>query len=237
MLAAALPPWSARAEEVLRIGLDENGFPPFYFRPAEADLGIYELILAEVAKITGDRYVPVFLPQKRKFKMFEANDVDVEPGVNPDWRENQKSVSLYSIPFAESEDVLLYHAEDGRPFGDVKDLDGRILGCVVGFAYPDIAAKLKSGKIKRDDSKDREMMIQKLLKRRVDAIILPRPVAEYWQKLHDKEKRLKFGATVSSRAIMFRFHVKKQHLLPAFDKALKQVIDKGRVKEIYASFR
>jgi polar amino acid transport system substrate-binding protein len=228
---------AAKAEDVLRFGLDENGFPPLYFKPAEAERGVYELILEDVAKITGDRFTPIFYPQKRKFKMFEDQDIDIEPGVNPAWRKPQEKISIYSIAFADSEDVVLHHADDKRSYDKLSDLDGRILGCIVGFAYPELEKKLSAGVIKRDDSKDREMMIQKLVKRRVDAIILPRTVAEYWQKMNDKTHRLKFGATVSSRPISFRFHVRKKAALERFDKALKQLIDKGRVKEIFAQFR
>jgi polar amino acid transport system substrate-binding protein len=228
---------AAQAADALRFGLDENGFPPLYFRPADSERGVYELIFDEATKLTGDRYIPIFLPQKRKFKMFEDREIDIEPGVNPDWRKPQQAISLYSIPFADSEDVLLYHAEDRRSYYKVADLKGRTLGCIVGYAYPELEKRLASGEIKRDDSKDREMMIQKLVKRRVDAIILPRTVAEYWQKLNDKEKRLKFGAAVSSRPISFRFHVKKKAAMERFDKALKQLIDKGKIKEIFAGFR
>ncbi len=217
--------------------MDENGFPPFYFKPGDPTLGIYELVLAEVAKITGDRFTAVFVPQIRKFKLFDANEVDVEPGVNPDWRKSAQGISAYSIAFANSEDVLIHHKDDKRAYESVKDLQGKTLGCVVGFVYPQIEKDLSSEAIHRDDSKDKEMMIQKLLKRRVDVIILPRPFAEYWQKLNTKDYQLVIGGAVDSKPIMFRFHVKKKDALPRFDKALRQVIDSGKIRAIYAGFR
>ncbi len=222
---------------MLRFGLDENGFPPLYFKPAESERGIFEQIFDEAAKITGDRYVAKFLPNKRKIKMFEDREIDIEPGVSPDWRKEQAKISVYSVAFAETEEVLLFHAQDKRGYAKLADLDGRILGCISGFVYPEFAKQMAAGKVKRDDSKDREMMIQKLLKRRVDAIVLPRVVAGYWQKMNDKEGRLKLGAVVSVRPISFRFHVKKKDALGRFDKALKHLIEKGTIKQIFAGFR
>ncbi len=237
ILAAGLSSAAAAAPEVLRFGLDENGFPPLYFKPSAAERGVFEQIFDEAAKITGDRYVPVFLPNKRKIKAFEDKEIDIEPGVSPEWRKAQAAVSLYSAYFSETEEVLLYHKNDKRDFAKLSDMKGRTLGGIAGFVYPEFAKEIQAGQIKRDDSKDREMMIQKLIKQRVDAIILPRVVAEYWIKTEDKDRALRLGPSVSKRAIAFRFHASKKAGLKRFDKALKQLIDKGKIREIFASFQ
>lgn len=221
----------------MTFGLDENGFPPLYFKPADSERGIFEQIFDEVAKVTGDRYIAKFVPNRRKIKMFEDREIDIEPGVSPEWRKPQAAISLYSVPFADTEEVLLFHKDDQRGYAKLSDMKGRTLGCIAGFVYPEFEKQMAAGAVKRDDSKDREMMIQKLIKRRVDAIILPRVVAEYWQKSADKEKRLILGSTVSLRPISFRFNIRKKEAMERFDKALKQVIENGKVREIFASFR
>ena len=185
---------------------------------------------------TGDVYKVVYLPQNRKLQDFRRGEVDIEPGVTPDWRRDDIAVSLYSQPFADAEDVLVSRFDDARPLAGSKDLKGRKLGCIVGYSYPELAAAFTAGDVTRDDSRDEEVMLRKLVLGRLDAAVLERVVAEYLHKLHP-ELQIRYGAVVSSKPLMFRFRKEQAAALARFDKALAELRADGTLKAIFAQYQ
>ena len=237
LLSFALAASSPRADaESLRVGLEESGFPPFYFKQSEHKPGIYDRILAQAHSLTGDTYEVEYWPQARKLRLFETGQLDIEPGVNPDWRERYKSISLYSDPFAEMEDVFVAPTDAASPFRAPEELAGKRLGTMTGFVYPRLEALFKDGRVTRDDSDDEASMIKKMLKRRIDAGVLWRTVADYYLR-ETGPNRFTIGGALEAKAVHFRFAVAKKDALDRFNRALQEMKANGRLKEIFDEFR
>ena len=234
-LGLGLAPRVARAE-TLHLALEENGFPPFYFKPGDSRVGIYDQIIKGVEARTHDVYQVVYLPQKRKLEAFRKGTVDIEPGVNPAWRAEDLAISAYSVPFANAEDVLLARPDDTRPRERPSDLKGQTLGCITGYSYPELQPLFAAGTVKRDDSRTEEIMMRKLVLKRVDAAIAERVIAEYERKVHP-ELQVRFGGVVSSKPLTFRFRKEKGAALARFDAALAKLKADGTLTAIFAQYQ
>lgn len=222
----------------LRIAYGDTGFPPFYFREGEAKLGIYDKLIKAIAAATGDTFRIAYLPQNRKYRAFEEGRIDVEPGVNPEWRERWKDISAYSEPFMEVEDVLIA-PQDVPPFRAPEELVGKSIGTQTGYFYPELEAFFNDGRVKRDDAADEETMIAKLAKRRVDAGILWRTLAEWHLRNDPQAAKFTIGGSINTKTVHFRFRAvpELKDALDRFNRALALLKADGRLKAIFDEFR
>ncbi len=222
----------------LRIAYGDTGFAPFSFREGEAKLGIYDRLIKAIAAETGDSFRIAYLPQNRKYRAFEEGRIDIEPGVNPEWRERWKDVSVYSEPFMEVEDVLISQ-QDVPPFRAPEELIGKSLGTQTGYSYPELEAFFKDGRIRRDDAADEQTMIAKLAKKRIDAGVLWRTIAEWHLRNDPQGARFSIGGSINAKSVHFRFRAvpELKEALDRFNRALVEFKANGRMKAIFDEYR
>lgn len=200
--------------------------------------GITLEILQELSRKTGYKMDVKILPQRRLMREFELQQIDMEPAVSPSWREEQHDISVYTIPYYETSDVILVGKESGIAGTAAKDFKGRSLGCGLGYYYPEgFQAAFESGMIIRDDNPVSEFNIMKLAQERLDGIIVDRIQAGYMAKvLNLNAEDFKIAYVFRPSKLSLRLHKNKQDLLPILDKALESMKADGTIERIVTKY-
>jgi polar amino acid transport system substrate-binding protein len=173
------------------------------------------------------------LSQKRMLEYFESNQIDLELASNPLWRAQYAAVSLYSISYIQTMDVVMVKQGGNFKPANLQDFRGKRIGCTLGYVYPEFEAEFKNGNILREDAPNESSNVQKLLIDRVDAIIIEKNTALYWMKeLKVAPSQLEDVYVVGKYDIHFRLHKNKESWMPALNDALKTLIADGTIQKI-----
>lgn len=195
--------------------------------------GIGIEIMQEVSKRI--KYDIVFeqLSQNRMLTYFETNQIDLELVSNPIWRAEYEDVSLYSISYIQTMDVVMMKTGSGFKPGSIEDFRGKRIGGILGYAYPEFEQEFKNGTIIREDAPNESNSVEKLLADRIDAIIIEKNTALYWMKqLEIDPAALEVVYEVAKYDIYLRLHRSKANWLPALNDALKTMIADGTIQGI-----
>lgn len=200
--------------------------------------GILVEVFTDAVQRAGYEPVVVVMPHKRRNEVEWGRTVHVEIGVIPEWREQFADVSVYTIPFVSTRDIVLAQKGVLEPATSVEDFHGKRLGVTLGYYYPDgFSEAFESGSIIRDDSPEGSNLMQKLHLGRVHGAILDKHEARYWIKQlalrpGDFETVYTFSLVSDLR---MRLHPDKAHMLPALNAALQEMLEQGAIREIIAS--
>ena len=223
--------------QTLKVGVTD--WPPYQYTEGNAYRGLFIDAIAELKKRTGIDFEYVTVPTNRMRFMFRDGSLDVESFVNPAWRDDEKDLSVYTIPIMESDDVILMPRASAIAAKSVADFAGKRMGCTLGYFYPEgFSYAMDANTISRIDAHSAEALMQMLLMGRIDAIILDQFVVQYAMK--------KIGAEPDQFAISFNFVGKsplsmrlkksRQALVPKLDAAIKAMIADGFMKKLIDSY-
>lgn len=222
------------SSEPVKFAYAQEGYEPFYYPENSPKKGIFNFIIEATCKRAHLECVARFLPQKRKFELFTAKEIDVELGVNPVWRKDFEDISVYTSPFMTSEDIAIYRPSDKNPGKTSSDFKGKTIGTFTGFYYPTIESGFADKSITRFDFKDETAMLKTLAlegkEKRIDLAVMNRLSAKYFSK--ELKIPLAFGNTLDKTDIMFRFHKDNKESFEKFNNALKAELDAGLMKKI-----
>jgi polar amino acid transport system substrate-binding protein len=222
----------------------------------DSKAGIYYDILQKISQRTSLVFEIEFTPTSRSNALFEQGNIDIEPGINPIWRNHSKIPGSYTIAFAKSEDVLLFKQRNFFTRTSLNHLKGKRVGGIRGFIYPKFKSSFASGYIDRFDLNDGPSLLKFFIADRIEYILINKVVAAYWI-LNNPEYRyadlssflaLKnsketeptdflIGDVFSSVDIMLRVHPNKKHVLPLLNKAIAELIAEGEIDKIFAKYR
>lgn len=209
-------------------------YPPMMIEAGQT--GIYQDILDELSKITGHHFQIKYFPYARLSKEFEFGDIDLEPGVFPGWVIRQKIPGLFSMPFGKVVDALVFAPGKQFPVNTPRDLSGKTLGLVRGYAYPDLREMFENGTVHRDDSVSEGQLMAMLLGGRIDQILINKAVAQYTIRENPKYSEFVLGDILDSFDVSMRVHPSKKALLPQLDEAILSMKRSGAIARIYAKY-
>jgi polar amino acid transport system substrate-binding protein len=226
----------ATAAEKLIIGTTE--WWPWQIREESKFTGITPEMLEELSKRTGIAMPIRHLPQKRMLQMFATQEIDMEPTVSRAWREGQSGISVYTIPFYITGDIILVRKGSGIRGSSVSDFTGLSIGCGLGYFYPEgFQEAFERGDILRQDNPHSEKNILKLASGWIDGAIVERVQARYILqrgKLDPRSFEVAFAFQPSKLSL--RLHKNRQDLLPVLNRALETMISDGTIKNIIARY-
>lgn len=228
------PSWA----ENFRVMRYNDEYPPLCFSNNGELVGTTVDVLNAVCVITGDTYTFVSAPFPRAQMLFDDGKIDLEASVCPAWREHNKVRGVYTIPYTDSVNVMVFRSRD--TFMGVRedlDLKGKSVGIVRGYCYPAYDPLFEEGVIERVEDRTSTRLLEQLVNGRVDLIFVHKPFVEYMMKVHPKYAGFKIGKVVSSREIMMRFHPSKAKAVERFNSALKHLKESGELAKIYARYR
>ena len=111
------------------------------------------------------------------------------------------------------------------------------MGVVQGDRYPVYEPYFADERIKRHPLKNENKLIQLLLAKRVDQVLINKDFAQYQIKKQHLREQLIIGGTYDQLDMMIRFHPNKKSALPRFNKAIKKLLQDGTIEHIYDGYR
>lgn len=223
------------AESPLKVLIYQPGNPPYTMLDSQA--GIFADLFASIEASSQLRFRLVSYPVARGLAAFDAGDIDIEPGVHPDWRRHMRVLGEFSIPYAISEEVIVFAPGQAIPVKAPADLFGRVVGIVRGFSYPRFDTAFSTGAIIRLDNLSSDLLAEQLLLGRLNQIFIGRNTMLYFQKVRPEYQVLEIGDVVDAQEVMLRIHPSKAHLLPVINQVLAQMKADGKIDAIYARYR
>jgi polar amino acid transport system substrate-binding protein len=237
LLFIIMPISSSICAQQLTVGFNLTGNPPLTFPPQQQQIGIYREILTAIGELSGDTFIYKYFPPKRMLVAFERGAIDIEPGINPAWRENSDIHSLYSTSFSVSENIVLFARHKKIMVNQPKDLINRRIGTMRGYFYPGYSNLFRSKRIIREDGDSELNLLQRMAGGRLDQIFIQKDVAYYWMSRDRSFSEFEVGNANFKDEVMFRLHPTKAQALMRINDAIKVLIDNGTIDKIYARYR
>jgi len=221
IVGTVLGGWAACATaETMRVAAAE--WRPWQIVENDQLIGITPAILHELEKRTGIKMDVQWMPHKRVMRAFEKGMIDMEPTVNPAWREASRVISVYTSPFYTTMDIILVPKERSIQGDAVQDFYGMTLGCGLGYYYPEgFQEAFENGDIQREDNPVSEKNLIKLSLNRIDGIIVDKIQARYtMKKLGIDPSDFSTAYAFKPSELCMRIHLNREDLLPVLNFAL-----------------
>ena len=222
--------------EQFNVILPQEGHAPYSFVKNSPVRGIFLDILDEISIITQDTYIANYYPAARTMMVFGQGEADIEPGVNPNWRQKWHDISLYSVPFGFSTDVVFFRKGETITVDTVDDLTEKHIVTIRGYIYPTYQQAFSDNIIYRYDVNHELQLMKFLLKanRGADAGFINRNILLFYMKEYNME--FDIGNIIDQVPVMFRFHRNKKYALEKFNKALTRLVENGTVAAIFKKY-
>lgn len=237
ILITVLPFAHTTQAETFRVMLHTGSFPPYFFEEGDTRTGTIQDLFNAISQETGDSIEFVRVPFKRALRLFETGEIDIEPMTNPIWRQSSSIHSVYSIPFAASEDVIVFHTDEYIPVHSGEDLLGKRVGVIQGYSYPAYEAYFNDGRIEAVPFRNENKLLELLVAKRLDQALINKDFAQYHMTEDNLIGKIKIGDSYSELDMMIRFHPSKETALPRFNKAIKKLLKNGSIDKIYRNYR
>lgn len=229
-LLAGIP--RAALAETFDVGFYD--YPPMMI---ESDgSGIYQDILDEISKLTGDTFNVRYYPYPRISLLFNQGKLDIEPGVYPGWVKSQPVPGVFSIVFGKVDDALVFSPGKAFAVNSPNDLRGRSVGMVRGYAYPDLKSLIAEGLLDRRDALNEALLLKMLAAGRFDQIIINKAVAQYSIFNVPEYRYFEVGDVMNSYDVSMRVNPRHEAWLPELDEAILQLKKSGAIEKIYAKY-
>ncbi len=193
---------------------------------------VFMNVLNAIGELTGDQFDFILLPPSRTKKYFIEGKIDIEPGVNPIWRQKEAIPGVYTIAFSRSNSILLFQAGKKLSFATSESDTDITIGTVRGFSYPTLQDKFLKGIYKRFDLVDENRLIKAILDARLNQVVVSQQFAETWLKHNAKPTQYEFGEVIESLPIMFRVHPDKRAIVARFNHAISILIQNGKMQRL-----
>jgi polar amino acid transport system substrate-binding protein len=155
------PAWASPPP--LRFSIIESWVMPLMkVENGEPKAGILLDLMNSLARQVGSPAEYYILPRKRVQAAMENGQIDIRCYAAQSWLPNQSGDYIWSIPLIRQRDVLVARGDDGQAI-DLATLSNEKVGTILGFTYPVLDARFASGALQRDDARNQEQVLKKLL--------------------------------------------------------------------------
>jgi polar amino acid transport system substrate-binding protein len=128
-------------------------------RPTQGILYDIMLSLATQVGVPAQFHV---LPRTRVQSAMEHGEIDVRCYAAQSWLPNQSGDYIWSLPLLFQRDLLVSR-QGPRTSVDAKTLPRQSIGTVLGYTYPTLQPLFDSGQLQREDARNQEQVLEKLL--------------------------------------------------------------------------
>ena len=223
--------------KTLIVGLTQMGNPPLTFAKQDKRRGIYRAVLAEIGKLSGDKFVFRYFPPKRLLSAFEKGQIHIEPGINPSWRINAKVPGNYTEPFTTSENIVLFAPGKKRNVMRPMDFLNQRIGTIRGYYYPGYMTLFESGRIIREEGDSEYNLLARMAGGRFDQIFVQKDVALYWMNEIPEFSNFEIGPVNFKDPIMLRVHPTVKQAIPRLNQSIVTLRENGTIEKIYQEYR
>lgn len=153
----------------LLVGLSIGQGEPYVFEES-LQKGLLFDIITFVSSETSIPIQIIYKPPARIRRKFTHGEIDAEVGINPIWRSDEPNISLYTIPFVNNVDSLIYRKNEHKDIFNSANSTIRI-GTINSWIYPQLDHLFSSGKLKRYDYNNTFLQLNNLVNKRLDVVI------------------------------------------------------------------
>lgn len=195
---------------------------------------IHDLILRLAHRLEMPAQILV-LPRNRVELALKQGEIDVRCYISPRWIANGEEY-LWSVPFIHQRDLIV--ARQGSASVPGPDaLSGQTIGTVLGYAYPRLQQLFDRGALQRDDARNQELVLQKLLAGRYQYALSNELALAWFNRDLPDSDHLVGVATLDEEPVSCL--VRNDPALPTqrILRALSQMKESGEIDAILARYR
>lgn len=154
---------ASASEPPLRFAVTDSwAMPMAQFERGRPTQGILYDIMLSLATQVGVPAQFHVLPRTRVQSAMEHGEIDVRCYAAQSWLPNQSGDYIWSLPLLFQRDLLV--SRQGPPTSvDAKTLPRQSIGTVLGYTYPTLQPLFDSGQLQREDARNQEQVLEKLL--------------------------------------------------------------------------
>ncbi|MCV9919310.1 ABC transporter substrate-binding protein [Pseudomonas sp. BT-42-2] len=153
---------SLAEQPVLRFSVAESWSMPLirieHQQPVE---GILFDLMQAAAREAGVRAEYHLMARLRLQQALEDGDIDVRCYVTTHWLIERPGNYVWSVPLIQQRDLLVSRSADLAPINP-EQLPAQAIGTVLGYRYPTLDPLFSQGRLRREDSRNQQLALQKL---------------------------------------------------------------------------
>lgn len=223
---------AANDQKVIKVGTEPT-FAPFEFQEKDSkEFAGFDMDLARaIGKQLGKKVEIQNMGFDALIPALNSGNIDAVAAGMSITDERKKAVT-FSDPYYTSGLVVVV-TKDNNDVKSIKDLEGKKIAVQIGTTGADKAAKVPGAKVTSFNT-NAEVFLE-LENKGVDAVIIDKPVAQYYLTKEGKDKDKIVGDTMDAES--YGFALKKDSKLAAdFNKALAELKKNGEYDKIYTKW-
>lgn len=200
--------------------------------------GVIKDIMDEVGLLLNAEIKYIDVPNKRQVESLESGRVDVLAIMNPAWIEEDADKFYWSMPLFTEDNIFVLSKDNSFKLDNHDDLNGKVLGCILGYYYRGLMDRFERNIIIREDAKSLKSNLLKLKSGRIDALIDSNITIMYTVKHLNIEDDFVYPEFVStSYDVYFTYSKVSQIHFDKINSALQKLIDNGTLNQILKKYQ
>ncbi|WP_244898495.1 substrate-binding periplasmic protein [Pseudoalteromonas ulvae] len=205
--------------------------PPYsYFQQGQIK-GIFPDIFTRISELTGHEFKFIPVAVGRGQQMFDRGLIDIEPGINPIWRQTTQVRGIYSQEYMFSHEVVL--SRTAETITQPEQLYGKIIGAVRGYRYGEFERHFASNRIVKVDNLSESLLLAQLHHGFIDYVLIGDVTAYYFIKQNPQYRDFHVIYQVSKLPVSMRMQPKLKTLHKDINLALETMIQNDEFTTIY----
>ncbi len=207
------------------LGLN-GGWIPYQEGSQAGSSGVFEDVIALIAKHSGLKFKTVNFPPRRAKKALETGLVDFD-FISPSWFDKPIDPKLYVLtqPLFDVSEYFITRTDKNITLPGEHDYFGMNIGTVAGYIYKN------SDKFTRVDLLNENKLIIGLKNDRFDIAILEREAAKHWAKVNGV--KIEFPLLHTHGFLHIRLRADKSHHLVSINKAISLIKENGELQAVF----
>ncbi len=172
------------------------------------------------------------LPKRRVAPSLSSGKIDILCHLNEVWQPAIKDDVWWSHKLYRSSNIIVYLKE--QPLTSLKEIYGEQVGTVLNFIYKGLDPSFESGALKREDGPNNVANIKKLLKGRINYIVMSNLEFAYYHNMYPPLR----SADLAMDEVNTKCAVSKKSKLKIEDvnKAIAKITRNGSLNKILNSY-
>lgn len=214
-------------------------YPPFVMN--DNDMGIDIEILKEIFEKRNNIKLRIFFaPFDTCIELIKSGQADIISTLS--YTKEREEFIDFSKPYRdESKYILLKCKNSPVHFNSYLDLCGKRIGIITGYTYP--VKFIEDNSIIKEGNSKLEPLLEKLLMRQIDAILINQYIGEYFIRVHKLDKKIDISSFILEAEEKFdaRMGFSKtrnlKHYLDIFNKELQTIATDGTLEKIELKYK
>ncbi|MFZ5723090.1 MAG: substrate-binding periplasmic protein [Pseudomonadota bacterium] len=233
LLAATMLPAIAAAGP-LRVAWGPHNAEPYAIVDGDR---LVDGIIHDIGTLVAGRLaVPVEfveVPRARNEEQLRSNRIDVVCITNREWMARPDDFLWSPRLFREAGAVI--QRSGTAPWTQLADLEGKRIGTIIGYRYPNVEPLFAADRARRDDATDLASNMQRLAIGRLDAVIDSDIPARWWLTHNDRTGRHAVAKFVTSRHDV-QCAISPQNAGRRIHQTFRQLLDNGALAGTLARY-